>query len=64
MFRKKISLIPAYKIFDKEDQFQVYVLYILTTSNHFRNYNTDLPLNSDDVKPLIQQPPYRPLFIY
>ena len=55
---------PAYKIFDKEDQFQEYVLYILTTSDHFRNYNTDLPLNSDDVKPLIQQPPYRPLFIY
>ena len=40
MFGKKILLIPAYKIFDKEDKFQE--PYILTILNHFRN-NTHLP---------------------
>ena len=46
---KKNSLILAYKIFDKEDKFKE--PYILTTLNHFRNNNTYLPLNSNNIKP-------------
>ena len=55
---KKISLITAYKTFDKEDKFQE--PYILTTLNHFRNNNTHLPLNSNNIKPLIHKPHLQP----
>ena len=57
IFRKKNSLKPAYKIFDKEDKFQE--PYILTTLNHSRN-NTHLPLNSNNIKPLIHKPHLQP----
>ena len=53
MFGKKNSLIPAYKIFDKEDKFQE--PYILTILNYFRNNNTNLPLNLNNIKPLIHK---------
>ena len=39
---KKNSLIPAYKIFDKEDKF--HEPYILTTLNYFSNNDTNLPI--------------------
>ena len=55
---KKNSLIPAYKIFDKEEKFQE--PYLLTTLNHFRNNNTCLPLNSNSIKPLIHKPHLQP----
>ena len=53
IFGKKNSLIPAYKIFDKEDKFQE--PYILTTLNYFRNNDTNLPLNLINIKPLIHK---------
>ena len=56
MFGKKFLLIPAYKIFDKEDKFQE--PYILTILNHFRN-NTHLPY-LDNIKPLIHNPNLQP----
>ena len=58
MFGKKNSLIPAYKIFDKEDKFQE--PYILTILNYFRNNNTNLPLNLNNIKPLIHKPNLQP----
>ena len=58
MYGKKVSLIPAYKIFDKEDKFQE--PYISTTLNHFRNNNTHLPLNSNNINPLIHKPYLQP----
>ena len=53
IFGKKNSLIPAYKIFDKEDKFQE--PYILTTLNYFRNNDTNLPLNLINIKRLIHK---------
>ena len=50
---KKNSLIPAYKIFDKEDKFQE--PYILTILNYFRNNDTNLPLNLINIKRLIHK---------
>ena len=57
MFGKKNLLIPAYKIFDKENIFQE--PYILTTLTHFRN-STHLPLNLDNINPLIHKPNLQP----
>ena len=53
IFGKKNSLIPAYKIFDKEDKFQE--PYILTILNYFRNNDTNLPLNLINIKRLIHK---------
>ena len=51
--KRKHSLIPAYKIFDKEEKFQK--PYILTTLNYFRSNDTNLPLNLITIKPLIHK---------